>query len=99
MGRKSEVSPLTPTAIPNTGTASMSTSEGGKPNYLALFLTSLIFLGPLGLLAWYLLMRSVVTPEVDRGEVRELLSRDVRPMDRLVWSPDGAGLATCSRHG
>jgi WD40 repeat protein len=77
----------------------MSTPADGKPNYLALFLTSLILLGPIGFLAWYLVSRSLITPEADRGSVWQLLSRDVRPMDRLAWSPDGTALATCSRHG
>jgi WD40 repeat protein len=77
----------------------VNTSAGGKPNYLALLLTCLIFLGPTAFLAWFLLSRGWVTPEVDQGSVRQLLSRDVRPMDRLAWSPDGGILATCSRHG
>jgi WD40 repeat protein len=77
----------------------MSTPADGKPNYLALILTSLILLGPSGFLAWYLVSRGWVTPEVDRGKVQQLLSRGIPPLDRLVWSPDGTGLATCSRHG
>jgi WD40 repeat protein len=77
----------------------MSTSADYKRARFAFFLTCLIVFGPSAFLAWHFLSRKWITPDVDRGSVWELVSRDFRPMDRLVWSPDGKALATCSRHG